>query len=125
MTRDLLFIFLGGGLGSVTRFGVGKWIGSIHNTHFPYGTLAANIISCLVLGFVIGLADHKQVISPSARLFWAVGFCGGFSTFSTFSAETISLLQNGFHFSSALYIFGSLLFCITATYAGLYLGGHT
>jgi fluoride exporter len=125
VTRDLLFIFLGGGLGSVVRVAVGKGISSIQNTNFPYGTLTANIIACLVLGFVIGLADHKQIISPAARLFWAVGFCGGFSTFSTFSAETISLFQNGFHFSTALYIFGSLLFCITATYAGLYFGGHT
>ncbi len=125
MTRDLLYIFLGGGLGSVFRFGTGKWIGTLHNQQFPYGTLVANIIACLVLGFVIGLADVKQIISPAARLFWAVGFCGGFSTFSTFSAETISLLQNGFHLATALYVIGSLVFCMTATYAGLYLGGHT
>jgi fluoride exporter len=122
MTRDLLFIFLGGGLGSVVRFGTGKWIGTLHNQQFPYGTLVANIVACLILGFVIGMADHKQLISPAARLFWAVGFCGGFSTFSTFSAETIALLQNGFHLSTVLYVIGSLVFCISATYAGLYLG---
>jgi fluoride exporter len=122
MTRDLLFIFLGGGLGSVVRFGTGKWIGTLHNQQFPYGTLVANIAACLILGFVIGLADHKQLISPAARLFWAVGFCGGFSTFSTFSAETIALLQNGFHLSTVLYVIGSLVFCVSATYAGLYLG---
>lgn len=122
MTRDLLYIFLGGGLGSVVRFATSKWISSLHNQQFPYGTLVANIIACLILGFVIGVADHKQIISPAARLFWAVGFCGGFSTFSTFSAETISLLQNGFHLSTVLYVIGSFVFCITATYAGLYLG---
>jgi fluoride exporter len=122
MTRDLLYIFLGGGLGSVVRFATGKWIGTLHGQQFPYGTLAANIAACLILGFTIGLADHKQIISPAARLFWAVGFCGGFSTFSTFSAETISLMQNGVHLSTALYIIGSLVFCISATYVGLYLG---
>jgi fluoride exporter len=124
MTRDLLYIFLGGGLGSVVRFATGKWISSLHSQQFPYGTLATNIAACLILGFVIGLADHKQIISPQARLFWTVGFCGGFSTFSTFSAETITLLQNGFHLSTVIYIVGSLLFCIIATYAGLYLGEH-
>jgi fluoride exporter len=122
MVKDLFLIFLGGGLGSILRFVTGKWISSLHSQQFPYGTLAANITACLVLGFVIGLADHKQIISPTTRLFWAVGFCGGFSTFSTFSAETISLLQNGFHFSTVLYVIGSLVFCISATYAGLYLG---
>lgn len=122
--RDLIFIFLGGGLGSIVRFSIGKWIGSLHSHHFPYSTLVANIAACFILGVVIGLADHKQIISPTARLFWTVGFCGGFSTFSTFSAETISLLQSGFHLSTALYVMGSLLFCITATYAGLYLGEH-
>lgn len=125
MTKALLYIFIGGGLGSVVRFATGKWIGTLHPPQFPYGTFVANIIACLLLGFVIGLADHKQIISPTARLFWAVGFCGGFSTFSTFSAETITLLQNGFHFSTVLYVIASLAFCITATYAGLYLGSHT
>jgi fluoride exporter len=122
MTRDLLYIFLGGGIGSVVRFAIGKWISSLHSQQFPFGTLVANITACVILGFVIGLADHKQIISPAARLFWAVGFCGGFSTFSTFSAETITLLQNGFHFNSVLYVMGSLVFCVSATYAGLYLG---
>jgi fluoride exporter len=120
--KELLLIFFGGGLGSVVRFTSGKWINSWHTQHFPFGTLAVNIAACLILGFTIGLADHKQIISPSARLFWAVGFCGGFSTFSTFSAETITLLQNGFHLSSVLYVIGSLVFCVCATYAGLYLG---
>lgn len=124
MTRDLFYVFLGGGLGSIVRFATGKWIGALHDQQFPYGTLVTNIVACLVLGFVIGMADHKQIISPAARVFWAVGFCGGFSTFSTFSAETITLLQNGLQLSSAIYVMGSLVLCITATYAGLYLGGH-
>ncbi len=125
MTRDLFLIFLGGGIGSVVRFISGKWISSLHSQQFPYGTLTANVAACFILGLVIGMADHKQLISSSARLFWAVGFCGGFSTFSTFSAETSSLMQDGFHLSTVFYIVGSLFFCITATYAGLYLAGHT
>jgi fluoride exporter len=81
-----------------------------------------NIVACLLLGFVIGLADHRQLISPATRLFWTVGFCGGFSTFSTFSHETLYLLQNGHTLSLFLYIGLSLLLCVAATFAGLYAG---
>lgn len=117
-------VFFGGGLGSVVRYSLGKWINTQHSQDFPWGTLTVNIIACLALGLIIGLADHKQIISPSARLFWTVGFCGGFSTFSTFSQETLYLLQNGFNISLALYIMGSLLLCVAATFGGLYLGEH-
>jgi CrcB protein len=120
--RELILVFIGGGLGSVARFSLGKWVNAFHNHHFPFGTLAVNILACFVLGLVIGLADHKQIISPAARIFWTVGFCGGFSTFSTFSNETLYLLQSGFTVSLFLYILISLLVCVAATYGGLFLG---
>jgi len=120
--RDLLLVFFGGGLGSMVRFSLGKWVNSLHTHHFPFGTLVVNIVACLLLGFVIGLADHRQLISPATRLFWTVGFCGGFSTFSTFSHETLYLLQNGHTLSLFLYIGLSLLLCVAATFAGLYAG---
>jgi CrcB protein len=71
---------------------------------------------------VIGLADHKLLISPATRIFWTVGFCGGFSTFSTFSHETLYLLQSGFTISLLFYILISLLLCVAAVYGGLFLG---
>ena len=120
--RELVLIFVGGGLGSVTRFSLGRWVTSFHTQPFPYGTLAVNVVACLMLGLLIGVADHKQLISSQARLFWTVGFCGGFSTFSTFSSETVSLIQTGFHLTSIMYIITSLILCLAATYAGLYLG---
>ena len=122
--KTFALIFIGGGLGSVTRFGLGKWITSLHTSVFPYGTLSVNVLACLLLGWLIGVADHKQMLSDSTRLFWTVGFCGGFSTFSTFSAETISLVQSGLHLSGGLYILASLVLCLLATYTGLYLGNH-
>lgn len=122
--KSLLLVFLGGGLGSVTRFSLGKWISSLHSHHFPWGTLIVNVVACFALGWIIGLADHKHIISPSARLFWTVGFCGGFSTFSTFSNETLYLLQSGFTVSLVLYITLSLLLCVAAVFGGLYLGEH-
>ena len=94
--KSILIVFVGGGLGSVTRFVLARWVNALHTHHFPYGTLVVNVIACFVVGLVIGLADHRQLISPQAKLFWTIGFCGGFSTFSTFSNETIVLLQGGF-----------------------------
>ena len=117
-------VFFGGGLGSVIRYSLGKWINSLHTQDFPWGTLVVNVAACFAVGIIIGMADHKQIISPSARLFWVVGFCGGFSTFSTFSQETLYLLQSGFTTSMIFYITVSLLVCIGVTFGGLYLGEH-
>ena len=64
----------------------------------------------------------KQLLSTDARLFWTVGFCGGFITFSTFSAETLSLFQNGMHMGAIVYMASSVVFCLGLTLAGLYLG---
>ncbi len=122
--KTLLIVFFGGGLGSVIRFSLSKWINNLHTHDFPWGTLVVNVVACFAVGLIIGLADHKQIISPSARLFWVVGFCGGFSTFSTFSQETLYLLQSGFTTSMIFYISISVLACIGATFGGLYLGEH-
>ena len=123
--KSILIVFLGGGLGSVVRFSLSKWINALHSHHFPWGTLVVNVAACFALGIIIGLADHRQIISPSARLFWTIGFCGGFSTFSSFSNETLALQQAGFTTSLLLYVSFSLLLCVGATYAGLYLGENS
>jgi len=123
--QAVFLVFVGGGMGSTVRFLLGRWVNAGHNHHFPFGTLTVNIVACLVLGFVVGMADHRQLISPAARLFWTVGFCGGFSTFSTFSAETLTLIQRGFHLSTVIYIVASLVLCLAATFGGIYLGEHS
>lgn len=122
--RVLIMVFLGGGLGSVARYSLGRWVNALHSVNFPFGTLLANIAACFILGLMVGLADHRQLFSPNARLFWTVGFCGGFSTFSTFSHETITLLQGGFSQNALIYGFLSLLLCILAVYAGLLSGEY-
>ena len=120
--REVILVFFGGGLGSVIRFGLGKWINAFHTHHFPWGTLAVNVVACSIMGLLIGLADHKQLLSPSARVFWTVGFCGGFSTFSAFSAEALVLIQGGLQLSFVMYLLTSLILCVAGTYAGLSLG---
>jgi CrcB protein len=117
--KELIYIFIGGGLGSIVRYILGRWVNAFHNSNFPFGTLTINIIACFVLGFIIGLADHKQLLSPASRLFWAVGFCGGFSTFSAFSSETLTLIQQGQNSTMLLYIILSVVVCLIATFGGL------
>ena len=119
--KELIYVFIGGGLGSLVRFLLGKWVNAFHNSTFPFGTFTINIIACFVLGFIIGLADHKQLLSPATRLFWAVGFCGGFSTFSAFTIESLSLIQQGQNSTMLLYILLSIVVCISATFGGLFI----
>jgi CrcB protein len=119
--KELIAVFIGSGLGGLSRFGLAKWIDGLHDHHFPFGTFVVNVVACFALGFVIGLADHRQILSPTARLFLAVGFCGGFSTFSTFSSETLTLFQQGHNISLVLYILASVLLCVTATFGGLFI----
>lgn len=120
--KPFLLIFLGGGLGSITRFALARWVNAFHPSTLSLGTLTVNVVACLLLGFIIGLADHRQALSASARIFWTIGFCGGFSTFSTFSHDNLDLLQQGFTFSLFLNIALSLLLCLGASYLGLWLG---
>jgi len=117
--KELIYVFIGGGLGSLVRFTLGKWVNTFHNSNFPFGTFAINIIACFVMGFIIGLADQKQFLSPATRLFWTIGFCGGFSTFSAFSSETLTLFQQGQNSTMLLYILLSVVICVTATFGGL------
>lgn len=119
--KNFLLIFLGGGIGSALRYLIGRWVSIFYVQTFPVATFLANVLACFILGLVIGLADHRQVLGYSARLFWAVGFCGGFSTFSTFSQETLSIVQSGQELLSILYVCLSIFFCIAATFVGQYL----
>jgi CrcB protein len=107
-------------LGSLIRYSIGRWVNTFHHSNFPYSTFTINVIACFVLGLMIGLADHKQLISPASRLFWVVGFCGGFSTFSAFSGETVALFQQGQNSTMLLYILLSVVICITATFGGFF-----
>lgn len=120
--NQMILVFVGGGLGSLARYGVGKafvkW-----SSVFPFGTLTANIMACLIMGFFTGWAALKPSDNISTyRAFVAIGFCGGFSTFSTFSNETILLIQNNRFGDAALNTFLSLILCFGATLVGVWLG---
>jgi CrcB protein len=119
--KNLLVVFTGGGAGSIVRYLLGKWVTGLSGTcGFPYGTFVVNILACLVLGIVVAMADEKNILSPNMRLLLAVGFCGGFSTFSTFSGESLMLFQKGETMTALAYIFASVLVCLLSTFAGMW-----
>lgn len=114
-----IIVFIGGGFGSITRYLLGKCISALHSINFPVGTLVINIVACFILGLIVSLTDHKQLLSPNMRLFWAVGFCGGFSTFSTFSNETFQLINGNLTVTAILYVVLSVSLCLLATFFGI------
>jgi CrcB protein len=114
--NNILLIFLGGGLGSVARFGISEIVRSNFKSQFPIATLCSNIISCLILAIVFGALSEKTGGNSTLRTFIFIGFCGGFSTFSTFSFETVALMRSGNMMIAVANILISVTACITLIY---------
>lgn len=117
MVPNFLLVFLGGGLGSLVRWGISLAVQPFQ-PRFPWATLAANGLACLVLGALLGLQLNGD-LSAERRLLLATGFCGGFSTFSTFTAETFQAFQNGQFSIAFLNVLGNLLLCFACLYLGM------
>jgi fluoride exporter len=92
--KTILFIGIGGFLGSISRYALHKLLTSYFPGFFPLGTLAANLIGCLLIGMIYGIATSQNYLSHEMRMLLAVGFCGSFTTFSTFANENLALLQS-------------------------------
>ena len=118
--KAVLLVFFGGGLGSVLRYALGKLMNS-HASGIPFGTFTANILGSLLIGIVLGMAARNGNISENTLLLVATGFCGGFTTFSTFAYENHVLLRDGNLGLFALYALGSLLLGFAAVFVGIWL----
>ncbi len=122
--QQLVWVGLGGCLGSVLRFLVGGWAHRLTPWgSFPVGTLAVNVLGCLAIGFLGGLADQRQLLDAGQRLFLMVGVLGGFTTFSSFALETLELAQDGQVFPAVLNILLQTVLGLCAALAG-YLGAR-
>jgi fluoride exporter len=116
----LLWIALGGALGTVVRYGV-SLLGQRLSPSFPIGTLAVNVVGCFVLAGVAGAAASGARMSEELRLAVAVGFCGGLTTYSTFNQESLALIRDGANASALAYLGATVVLCAVAGLAGLQL----
>lgn len=118
MYKYILLIGAGSFIGGVSRFLMSRYIQNSVVSGFPYGTLMVNVLGCLLIGLFYGMSERGNFMSPELRMFLTVGICGGFTTFSTFSMESLSLLKDGNFFHFTLYTTLSLFLCLAATWAG-------
>ncbi|SEL79471.1 camphor resistance protein CrcB [Aquimarina amphilecti] len=118
--KQLLLVFIGGGTGSVARFLISKYLNN-EATGIPYGTFAANILGSFLIGIVLGLALKNNVLSQNTILFLATGFCGGFTTFSTFAYENHMLLRSGDFINFGLYAIGTFVIGFLLVFLGMWI----
>lgn len=118
--KSALLVFLGGGLGSLARYWISLFFKYQVDTKLDvYGTLTVNVLGSLLIGFLMGWLLKSETSYPNLQLLLVVGFCGGFTTFSTFSAENMSLLKNNLYTEFLLYGLGSLLLGVLAVLIGI------
>ena len=123
--KEVLLVFAGGGLGSLLRYQLGRIMNQAYLPAFPFATLVINIIASFILGCLLGYLAGQENQNHPLKLLLAVGFCGGFSTFSTFSYETLTLIRQGQISIAFGNILLSVVLCLGATYIGLLLTKHT
>lgn len=115
----LAYVALGGLLGTVARYGLQGWLQTRAGmTIFPIGTLLINVVGSLLLGFIVRYATGSTSISPEVRGALTIGFCGGFTTMSTFSYETMTLIHDAAYWQTACYVGGTVLGSLAAVFAG-------
>ena len=121
MVRTLI-VFVGGGIGSVLRYLVSGWVYSILGAGFPYGTFAVNVAGSFVIGLFLAVSSDRFLVAPELRAFVAIGILGGFTTFSTFTYETLELFKDGAYFTGGMNVLVSVATALTAAWLGNLLG---
>ena len=125
MWKEILLVGAGGFLGSVSRYLLGGWAhGILPRVGFPVGTVLVNIVGCFCIGLFAGFAEHRQMFGPDARLFLLIGLLGGFTTFSTFTHETLALARDALYIRAAGNVLLQVLVGLTAAWIGYALPRH-
>jgi CrcB protein len=119
-----LAVAVGGAIGSLARFWLAAAATALTGPRFPWGTLLINVVGSGIIGLVaaVALPPARVAMHPDVRVFLMVGICGGFTTFSAFSLQTLELVQSGDVWPAAGYIVGSVVFCLVAVWGGWLLG---
>jgi fluoride exporter len=121
MIKTLLLVGTGGFLGSVSRFLASRILQDNFPSAFPFGTFLVNISGCFLIGLIYGISEKSSLLTSGWKMFLAVGFCGGFTTFSTFANENLALLRDSEFFYFSLYTGLSVILGIAATFLGVLL----
>jgi len=117
--QAIILVGVGGALGAIARYLLGGWVQSLSGgLGFPYGTFAVNVLGCLAIGVITGLAQTRDFIPMEMRTFLSIGLLGGFTTFSAFGNETFSLLRNGQIGPAAGYVVLQILVGLVAVWVG-------
>ena len=119
---NVVLVFIGGGIGAATRYwmdgALQRWTGS----SFPVGTFVINAIGCFLIGFMMGALQDRFMVNPSLRVFLAIGILGGFTTFSTFSYETVTMMRDAEYLYAAVNVLFTVVTCLGATSTGMFVG---
>ena len=118
--KQLVLVFIGGGFGSIARYALAKYFNS-EVTGIPYGTFMANVLGSLLIGIILGFAAKSETLTSNQTLLLATGFCGGFTTFSTFAYENHVFLKSGDFMNFFLYAVGSFILGFAAVFLGMFL----
>lgn len=119
MIRTIVLVGIGGAIGSICRYLTSIFISRHYPSVFPFATFTANILGCFIIGILLGLFERHQPVNPDLKFLLITGFCGGYTTFSTFSSENLALLHAGNYQTAFTYILFSLLTGILCVWAGI------
>ncbi len=119
---NFLYVFFGGGIGAAVRYWLQGFVYRYTGAGFPYGTFAVNVLGSFAIGFLMSLFEERFVVPPTLRVVLTIGVLGGFTTFSSFSFETVALLRDGSYGLGILNALGSVVTCLVATWIGIVIG---
>ena len=119
MIKNLLLVACGGGVGSIARYLCQKWLGENYPHPFPWGTFVVNLVGCFLIGIIYAASEKTTLVGPQVRLLLITGFCGGFTTFSTFAFENMILLRGNDTVYFLIYAIASVVLGIIAVFAGM------
>lgn len=119
MIKNILLVGLGGCIGSIARYLCQRWVYQLYPHPFPWGTLLVNLLGCFIIGAIYAVAEKSSLLSVQWRLFLTAGLCGGFTTFSAFAFENLTLLRSGDIAYFLLYTGASVVLGIAAVLGGI------